>query len=128
MNCTSELHEFGLEHWNHALNNLYWYFSVALIIPFLSRMSQPNLADLDTSQQILEYAIPALVATPMIATILARQSRLPGCFQKRPDEEMKVYMLQRLWPLDKNWSSKLGIVLVFILLSISFGVNMTKLL
>ena len=127
LNYKSYLGEFGLEHMNHALNNLYWYFSGALIIPFLSRISQPDLNDLDKSQLMLQYAIPILVATPMISTILARQSRLPACWDSHSPDDMKLYLSQRLWPLDKNWSSKLGILLAFVLLSISFGINMTTL-
>lgn len=127
LNCTSGLCEFGLEHWNHELNNLYWYFSGALIIPFLSRVSQHNLQDLDTSQVVLQIAIPILVATPMITTILARQNRLPACWHNKAPEFIEAYKKQRLWPLDKNWSSKLGILLAFVLLSLSFGINMTML-
>lgn len=128
LNYKSPLGEFGLEYWNHALNNLYWYFSAALLIPFLSRISQPNLNDLDTSQVVLQYTIPILVATPMITTILARQSRLPACWENHSPEDINAYHSQRLWPLDKNWSSKLGILLAFVLLSISFGINLTRLL
>lgn len=129
LNCESKLGEFGLEHWNHALNNLYWYFSGALLIPYLSRISQANLNDLDASQLVLQYAIPVLAATPMITTILARQNRLPECWDPNiSDEYAKRYQSQHLWPLDKNWSSKLGIVLAFVLLSISFGISMTNLL
>jgi len=127
LNCTSSLSEFGLEHWNHALNNLYWYFSGALIIPFLSRISQQNFNDLDTSQLVLQYAMPILAATPMISTILARQSRLPECWMDESPKFIEAYHSQRLWPLDKNWSSKLGILLAFVLLSLSFGINMTML-
>jgi hypothetical protein len=131
LNSKSHLGEFGLEYWNHALNNLYWYFSAALIIPILSRISQPNLDDLDSSQLVLQYAIPILVATPMISTILARQTRLPVCWEDlsplTPDDT-KSYLSQRLWPLDKNWSSKLGVVLAFVILSVSFGINLASFL
>jgi hypothetical protein len=130
LNSKSDMCEFGLEHWNHALNNLYWFFSPALIIPILSRISQPNLDDLDPSQLVLQYAIPILVATPMISTILARQSRLPDCWEDlatiTPDDT-KSYLSQRLWPLDRNWSSKLGVVLAFVILSVSFGINLASL-
>jgi len=131
LNSHSHLQEFGLEHWNHALNNLYWYYSAALIIPILSRISQPDLTDLDTSQVALQFAIPILVAIPMIATVLSRQSRLPACWQaldQKNEADAKSYLSQRLWPLDKNWSSKLGVVLAFIILSISFGINLATLL
>jgi hypothetical protein len=128
LNSKSHIHEFGLEYWNHALNNLYWYFSAALIIPILSRISQPNLKDLDTSQLVLQYAIPLLVATPMISTILARQSRLPACWEGLTPDDAESYLSQRLWPLDKNWSSKLGVVLAFVILSISFGINLASFL
>ena len=118
--------EFGLEYWNHALNNLYWYFSAALIIPILSRISQQNLDDLDSSQLVLQYAIPILVATPMISTILARQSRLPACWEDLTPDDTKSYLSQRLWPLDKNWSSKLGVMLAFVILGVSFGINLAS--
>lgn len=128
LNGNSRMGEFGLEYWNHALNNLYWYFSAALIIPILSRISQPNLDDLDTSQLVLQYAIPILVATPMIFTILSRQSRLPACWADLKPNDTTSYLSQRLWPLDKNWSSKLGVVLAFVILSVSFGINLASFL
>ena len=124
----SDLHEFGLEQWNHALNNLYWYFCIALIIPILSRISQPNLDSLDASQVFLQFAIPIMVAIPMISTIVVRQNRLPDCWDQVTSENKKKYFSQRLWPLDKNWSSKLGIVLAFVILGLSFGINVASIL
>jgi hypothetical protein len=129
LNYQSTVGEFGLEHWNHALNNLYWYFSAALVIPILSRISQFDLKDLDTSQLVLQYAIPILVAIPMVTTILSRQSRLPECWSAAVEAKVfDVYKKQRLWPLDENWSSKLGVVLAFIILSLSFGMNLASLI
>lgn len=127
LNSQSALGEFGLQHWNHALNNLYWYFSLGLLIPIMSRLSQPDLTDLDTSQVMLQFAIPVVVAIPMITTILSRQNRLPACWESLNDAEILEYKKQRLWPLDENWSSKLGVVLAFVILSLSFGYNLVTL-
>jgi len=127
LNSQSAFGEFGLQHWNHALNNLYWYFALGLIIPIMSRLSQPDLKDLDTSQVILQFAIPILVAVPMVTTILSRQNRLPSCWKSLNEADIPDYKKQRLWPLDENWSSKLGVVLAFVILSLSFGFNLVTL-
>lgn len=128
LNSQSALGEFGLQHWNHALNNLYWFFSLGLLIPIFSRISQPDLKDLDFSQVVLQLAMPVLVAIPMITTILSRQNRLPACWETLSDADALDYKKQRLWPLDENWSSKLGVVLAFVILSISFGYNLVTLI
>ena len=123
LNVKSDLNEFGLERWNHALNNLYWYLSAALMIPILSRGSQRDLSNLDTSQLLLELFIPVIVATPMITTIIVRQMRIPSCWDRLSKPDYEKFLEQRLWPLDKNWSSKLGVLLAFLILSLFLGVN-----
>ena len=35
LNCSSPVNEFGLEHWNHALNSFYWATCPALLGVFL---------------------------------------------------------------------------------------------
>lgn len=107
----------------HAL-----FFSAALLIPFMSRMSQPNIEYLDSSQLVLQLAIPTMAAIPMILTILSRQRRLQECWNYDSDKDVESYLKQRLWPLDKNWSSKIGILLAFTLISIVFGINLKDLL
>lgn len=127
LNIKSDLNEFGLEHWNHALNNLYWYLSAALMIPILSRGAQRDLSNLDTSQVWLEILIPVLVAAPMITTIIVRQRRLPKSWSRLSESgDFKQFLDQRLWPLDKNWTSKLGVVLAFLILSMFLGVNIAS--
>ncbi len=129
LNVKSDLNEFGLEHWNHTLNNLYWYLSGALVIPILSRSAQRDLSNLDTSQLWLELLVPIAVATPMITTIIVRQNRIPSSWVglsglSKPDYQK--FLDQRLWPLDKNWTSKLGVVLAFMILSLFLGVNIAN--
>lgn len=126
LNVHSNLNEFGLEHWNHALNNLYWYLSAALIAPILSRGAQPDLSNLDTSQEWLQIGVPLLVAAPMISTIIVRQMRIPDCWKSLSKTDYQKFLEQRLWPLDKNWSSKLGVVLAFFILSLFLGVNIAN--
>ena len=128
LSCNSPLNEFGLEHWNHALNNFYWAVSPALLGVFLSRSSTPA-ADFLPGQVLLGIAVPACLIAPMVATILARQARLPAAWKTvqldgpiGPED----FRRQQLWPLDRNWSSKLGIVLAFALAAISIGVELTR--
>jgi hypothetical protein len=123
LNVNSDLNEFGLEHWNHTLNNLYWYLSAAFIAPILSRGAQPDLNNLDTSQVWLQILVPLLVAAPMITTIIVRQMRIPASWNRLSKTDYQKFLEQRLWPLDKNWSSKLGVVLAFFILSLFLGVN-----
>ena len=126
----SNLHEFGLESWNWALNNFYWILSVALVIPLLSRASQsPGFRD--PGQQILQIAVPILVLLPMIATIVSRQWRMRDLWEEVQGfvnkDQIDLYHSQRVWPLDRNWASKLGILIAFAMLSLLIGVGLSKL-
>lgn len=131
MDPKSPLHEFGLERWNYALNNIYWVFSLGMFIPIISRASQHSgKISLDVGQIILQVCVPLLIALPMILTILGRQQRLLKLWELlRTDKELAtMYHNQRLWPLDKNWVSKFGIILTFFLLSYFLGVNLLSVL
>lgn len=128
LNCRSPLNEFGLEHWNHALNNFYWAVSPALLGVFLSRSSTPA-ADYLPGQTLLGIAVPACLIAPMVATILVRQARLPVAWTTVGHDgpvAPEDYRRQQLWPLDRNWSSKLGIVLAFALAALSIGFELSK--
>lgn len=122
----SKLHEFGLESWNHALNNVYWVFSLVLLVPLASRYTQSG-EGLDFGQLVLQFVVPGVIAMPMLATIIARQQRQrdlwPQILAEEDTDKVELYHRQRLWPLDRNWASKLGIVISFILLSYLLGRN-----
>jgi len=126
----SRLHEFGLERWNHAWNNVYWVFSLVLLIAIASKESQ-TVGELDPGQLVLQYVVPGLIAAPMVATIIARQQRLPDLWQQVREEEdpdkADLYHKQLVWPLDRNWASKLGIIVSFVLLTYLLGTNILKL-
>ena len=129
LNCRSPLNEFGLEHWNHALNNFYWAVSPALLGVFLSRASTPE-ASYAPGQVLLGFAVPACLILPMVATILVRQARLPAAWKTlEPEGPVPAadYRRQQLWPLDRNWSSKLGILLAFALAALSIGFEISQL-
>jgi len=129
LNSQSSLKEFGLEHWNQVLNNIYWALSLALIAPIASRMNQVNPNDMDKGQQLISIWIPVLLLAPMIANITARQAHLPVVWQRLASDESldaKEYHEQRLWPLDRNWSSKLGIIVAFALASFFLSVEIIK--
>jgi hypothetical protein len=128
LNCRSPLNEFGLEHWNYALNNFYWAASPAMLAVFLSRASTAP-EDYLPGQIMLGIAVPACLITPMVATIIARQARLPAAWTTvQPDGPVtpEDYRRQQLWPLDRNWSSKLGILLAFALAAISIGFELSQ--
>ena len=130
LNCQSPLNEFGLEHWNHALNNFYWAASPVMLAVFLSRASAPP-EDYLPGQNLLGIAVPACLIAPMIATIIARQARLPAAWttiEPAGPVAAEDYRRQLLWPLDRNWSSKLGIVLAFALAALFLGVELTQLI
>lgn len=126
----SRLHEFGLESWNHAWNNVYWVFSLVLLVPIASKQAQ-TVETPDLTQLVLQYALPVLVAAPMIATIIGRQQRLPDLWQRVREEKdpdlVALFHKQLLWPFDRNWASKLGIVVSFLLLSYLLGRNVVSL-
>ena len=128
LNCKSPLNEFGLEHWNYALNNFYWAASPAMLGVFLSRASTPPEEYLP-GQAMLGIAVPVCLIAPMLATIIARQTRLPLAWPRvqldgpiAPED----YRRQQLWPLDRNWSSKLGILLAFGLAALSIGFELSQ--
>jgi len=128
LNCRSPLNEFGLEHWNYALNNFYWAASPAMLGVFLSRASTPP-EDYLPGQMILGIAVPLSLIIPMVATIITRQVRLPIAWTTvRPDGSVtpEDYRRQQLWPLDRNWSSKLGILLAFAVAALSIGFELSE--
>jgi hypothetical protein len=130
LNCESPFNEFGLEHWNYALNNFYWAASPALLGVFLSRASTPP-EDYLPGQEMLGIAVPACLILPMIATIIARQARLPAAWRTvQPEGPVppEDFRRQQLWPMDRNWSSKLGIVLAFALAALAIGFELTQLM
>ena len=126
----SKLHEFGLESWNHAWNNVYWVFSLVLLVPIASKQAQ-SVEVPDLTQIVLQYAVPALIAAPMVATIIARQQRLPDLWPRIIEESdpnlVMLYHRQLLWPFDRNWASKLGIIVSFALLGYLLGKNVLSL-
>jgi hypothetical protein len=129
LNCRSPLNEFGLEHWNYTLNNFYWAASPAMLGVFLSRAATPP-EDYLPGQVMLGFAVPACLIVPMVATIIARQARLPIAWTTvQPDGPVapEDYRRQQLWPLDRNWSSKLGILLAFALAALSIGFEVSQL-
>lgn len=130
LNCASPLNEFGLEHWNYALNNFYWAACPALIGVFFSRASTPAEEYLP-GQVMLGFLVPTVLLAPMVLTIIVRQSRLPhtwSTIQPKGPVPPEDYRRQQLWPLDRNWTSKLGIVLAFGLAALVLGVEMSKLI
>ncbi len=130
LNARSPLNEFGLEHWNFALNNFYWSSCPIMLAVFLSRAATPP-EDYLPGQVLLGFAVPGALIAPMVATILARQARLPACWRALTEagpEAAEDYRRQQLWPLDRNWSSKLGIVLAFALAALSIGFEIHNLL
>lgn len=130
LNCRSPVNEFGLERWNHALNNFYWAVAPALLGVFLSRAATPE-AEYLPGQAMLGVAVPLCLLAPMAATILVRQLRLPEAWSAlEPDGAVPAedYRRQQLWPLDRNWSSKLGIVLAFALAALSIGFELNELI
>jgi hypothetical protein len=130
LNCRSPFNEFGLEHWNYAMNNFYWAASPALLGVFLSRASTPP-EDYLPGQEMLGIAVPACLILPMIATIIARQARLPAAWRTvQPEGPVapEDFRRQQLWPMDRNWSSKLGIVLAFALAALAIGFALTQLM
>lgn len=129
LNCSSPLNEFGLEHWNYALNNFYWAVCPAMLGVFLSRAAG-SPGEFAPGQRMLGIAVPVILLVPMIATVLVRQVRLPRAWSTlQPNGPVKPedFHRQQLWPLDRNWSAKLGIALAFALAALSLGYEFSQL-
>lgn len=120
----SRLHEFGLERWNQAINSVYWWLAVVLLIPIASRASQ-NEEVMSVGQIMINWLVPLLFLSPMLFTIAARQKKMETVWDVIRNEgaptNVDLFHKQLLWPLDKNWASKLGIILSFALLSYLIG-------
>lgn len=131
LNPESPLREFGLEHWNHALNNVYWALTPALAVPVVSRLAHPDPELYLPTQHLMTVLIPLAVLGPIMATIISRQVKLPEVWERvqpRGPVDPEAYLDQRLWPLDKNWSSKLGILLAAFLASLMLGLEITEIM
>ncbi len=130
LNANSPVGEFGLERWNFALNNFYWATIPLLAAVFITRSASVSTA-YTLGQEALALIVPVCMLGPMIATIIARQARLPQVWRQvdEGDPSLQVaYRRQALWPLDRNWTSKLGILLAFALAAVSIGYQLDKLL
>ena len=95
----------------------------------MSRLSTPP-EDYQPGQVMLGFAVPVCLIAPMIATIIARQARLPATWATlQPDGPVppEDYRRQQLWPFARNWTSKLGIVLAFALAALSIGFEIDRL-
>ncbi|MBU1052572.1 MAG: hypothetical protein KKC46_01945 [Proteobacteria bacterium] len=121
----SALHEFGLERWNQALNMIYWALCPALVIPIISKSAQSDINIYDIGQLMIRWLVPLLFLSPMLFTLIARQTKAMELWDtvrnEKNEENIERYHKQLLWPLDKNWASKLGIIISFILLSYLIG-------
>jgi len=126
----SSIREFGLERWNQALNMIYWALSPALVIPIVSKASQSETGAGDTGQKMIQWLVPLLFLSPMLFTIIARQKKVMKLWaiirQEEDRDKVEAYHKQLLWPLDKNWASKLGIIIAFSLLIFLVGDMLTE--
>jgi hypothetical protein len=100
----------------------------ALIVPMISKGSQPT-GDEDAGQFIIKVAVPLLLILPMFLTIIFRQVRVMSLWPSIYENEVKAiaYNKQSLWPFDRNWASKIGIILAFLMLSYLLGISMDDL-
>jgi len=67
----------------------------------------------------------------VVATIIARQARLPAAWRTvQPEGPVppEDFRRQQLWPMHRNWSSKLGIVLAFALAALAIGFELNQLM
>ncbi len=127
LNAESPLNEFGLEHWNHALNNVYWALTPALVGALVSRQVAAATGVMHPGQELMNVLIPIAVLAPMIVTVIARQTLLPEAWSRLAPNgpaDPARYLDQRLWPLDRNWSSKLGILLAIIFAGLVIGMEL----
>jgi hypothetical protein len=130
LDAESPLHEFGLEHWNHTLNNFYWATTPALVGALVSRQVAAARETMQPGQELMNLLIPTAVLAPMVATVLARQARLPEVWarlQPKGPVDPSHYREQRLWPLDRNWTSKLGILLALAMAGLVIGLEIRAL-
>lgn len=126
----SSIREFGLERWNQALNMIYWALSPALVIPIVSKASQSATGASDMGQKMIQWLVPLLFLSPMLFTIIARQKKVMALWsvirQEEDRDKIEAYHKQLLWPLDRNWASKLGIIIAFSLLVFLVGDMLTE--
>ncbi|VVS91457.1 hypothetical protein [Desulfoluna spongiiphila] len=126
----SSIREFGLERWNQTLNMIYWALSPALVIPIVSKASQGESGAGDTGQKMIQWLVPLLFLSPMLFTIIVRQKKVMKLWaiirQEEDRDKVEAYRKQLLWPLGRNWASKLGIIIAFSLLIFLVGDMLTE--
>lgn len=127
----SPLLEFGLEDWNQALNNTFWFLAAGIAIAIVLSLRQASGGDF--GQTVIHIGVSLLVAAPLVLTILGRQRRLPAIWERIRSGELsgldvKLFHDQRLWPLDRNWVSKSGIILTMFLLAYFLGIGLPALI
>ncbi|MBL4713296.1 MAG: hypothetical protein JKY64_01980 [Alcanivorax sp.] len=130
LNSDSKSHDFGLGHWNRALDLAYWVISLGLCIALVSRFSQPNL-DKDIGILMGGWALGALLFTPLIVTILGRRRWLHECTERldkagADDSEWGSFHKQKLWPMDPKRFDKVGIAIAVALYSAFAGIEAAK--
>ncbi|WP_139163913.1 hypothetical protein [Desulfoluna spongiiphila] len=104
--------------------------SPALVIPIVSKASQGESGAGDTGQKMIQWLVPLLFISPMLFTIIVRQKKVMKLWaiirQEEDRDKVEAYHKQLLWPLDRNWASKLGIIIAFSLLIFLVGDMLTE--
>lgn len=115
-------HDYGLGDWNRALDLMYWTIAVALVMPVISKISQPP-GDPHVGQIMGWYAIGVLLALPYFVTVFGRERWVNDCRIRlerstASNEEWELFHKQRLWPMDAQKFEKTGFVICLFLYSI----------
>lgn len=118
LNCSSIRKDYGLTLWNRALDRLYLFMSLGLLVPITSRLlhgGPPNPG------HVIGFTLLfILIIAPGVFSIAARQrwtQKAEDTLKDQPDAILRCQD-NAIWPIDKNILSKIWIVVSLSLYSV----------
>ncbi len=115
LNIDDPLRQFGLSDFNRALNCLYIFIALIMIIPCLSHYNQIG-DEKDLGQYLLVFLLPLLLTAPLIIPITDRFMREPEA-KARARTCDSLFHEQRLWPFDSGNSSYIGKIAAMVVIA-----------
>ena len=123
--------DFGLHSWDHALDRIFWLIALGMVVPIISRISQPDLDKLDCGQLMAQWLLGLLVIGPLLLTLFVRQKWIHACRKRALVSgigAIESFENQRVWPLTKKITDKLGILASFLMWGYLIGVDIIRVL
>jgi len=107
LNIRDKYHEFGSRDFNRAINTVYVFIAIAMVIPVLSHYHQVPGTAPDFGQICLRYLLPLILFLPIALYFSDRMNRSKEIsIESEGDED--GYAKQKLWPFDQTQIGYIG--------------------